>query len=142
MRGEDLFFFVFCFLFFACHFSKWRKFVLGSTKMENFLSGTKILPREKNQEKWLCPLRNFFLLRPCHGYPIYTNIQITPDYMMISSIFLVISWKQCSLLPNQVWIKYGSGKFHSRTLSTPGLGVSSSCFLIGPNCLLNITNTT
>ena len=48
--GEDLFFFAF-------HFWKRRKFVLGLPKWE-FSTG------KKNQEKWLCPLRKIFLLCP------------------------------------------------------------------------------
>ena len=31
----------------------------------NFLPGKSISRREKNQEKWLCPLRKICLLRPC-----------------------------------------------------------------------------
>ena len=31
----------------------------------NFLPGKNISSREKNQEKWLCPLRKIWLLRPC-----------------------------------------------------------------------------
>ena len=33
----------------------------------NFLPGKSISRREKNQEKWLCPLRKICLLRPCSG---------------------------------------------------------------------------
>ena len=60
-RGEDLFFFFF--FFFSFHFWKRRKFVLGLPKW-NFLPGKSISRREKNQEKWLCPLRKICLLRP------------------------------------------------------------------------------
>ena len=48
------------FFFFAFHFWKRRKFVLGLPKWE-FSTGKKISRREKNQEKWLCPLRKICL---------------------------------------------------------------------------------
>ena len=51
-RGEDLFFF-FCF-----SLLKMTEICFRSTKMGIFY-------REKNQEKWLCPLRKICLLRPC-----------------------------------------------------------------------------
>ena len=65
-RGPPFFFFffvLFCFFFF--HFSKWLKFVLGLPKLI-FSTGKKTFHAGgKNQEKWLCPLRKIFLLRPC-----------------------------------------------------------------------------
>ena len=45
-------------------FSKWLKFVLSLPKWK-FSTKKSISRREKNQEKWLCPLRKIFLLRPC-----------------------------------------------------------------------------
>ena len=72
-RGEDLFFcFCFCFLFlffvlfcfFAFHFWKRQKLVLGLLKWE-FSTGKKAFHAgKKNQEKWLCSLRKICLLRP------------------------------------------------------------------------------
>ena len=53
----------FFFFFFAFHFSKRLKFVLGLPKWE-------FPTRKKDQEKCLCPLRKICLLRPCmivHG---------------------------------------------------------------------------
>ena len=47
----------------ASHFSKPLKFVLGLPKWK-FSTGKKHLTPGKNQEKWLCPLRKFFLLHP------------------------------------------------------------------------------
>ena len=54
--GEDPFFPLFFSLF------KTTQICFGSTKMQNLLPGKSISPfsrREKNQEKWLCPLRKF-----------------------------------------------------------------------------------
>ena len=56
-RGEDLFFFL-LFTFENDENLFW------STKMGFFLPGKSISRREKNQEKWLCPLRKICLLRP------------------------------------------------------------------------------
>ena len=57
-RGEDLFFFFFFSLL------KTTTICFGCTKMGIFYRGKKNSRREKNQEKWLCPLRKICLLRP------------------------------------------------------------------------------
>ena len=49
--------------YFACHFWKRRKFVLGLPKSE-FSTGKKHFTWGKNQKKLLCPLRKICLLRP------------------------------------------------------------------------------
>ena len=51
------------FFFFGCHFSKPLKFVLGQPKWE-FSTWKKHFITGKNQEKFICPLRKIFLLRP------------------------------------------------------------------------------
>ena len=58
------YFFFFFFFFFAFHFSKRLKFVLGLPKWKFSIGKKHFTPGEKNQEKWLCPLRKIFLLRP------------------------------------------------------------------------------
>ena len=58
------FFFFFFFFFFLLHFWKRQKFVLGLPKWEFSSGKKKNSRREKNQEKWLCPLRKICLLRP------------------------------------------------------------------------------
>ena len=56
---------IFVFFFFSpCHFSKPQKFVLGVYLNGNFLPGKSISRREKNQEKWLCPLRKKIPITP------------------------------------------------------------------------------
>ena len=50
--------------FFCLSLFKTTKICFGSTKMEIFYREKSILFQEKNQEKWLCPLRKIFLLRP------------------------------------------------------------------------------
>ena len=61
-RGEDLFFFFF-FFFLLFTFEK-DKNLFWVYQNGNFLPGKSISRREKNQEKWLCPLRKICLLRP------------------------------------------------------------------------------
>ena len=45
-----------------CYEKRWGPIWFGSTKMEIFY-------QEKNQEKWLCPLRKICLLHPCIYQP-------------------------------------------------------------------------
>ena len=53
------------FFFFAFHFWKQKKFVLGVPKWEFFLPRKSISCRvKKNQEKWLCPLRKNMPVTP------------------------------------------------------------------------------
>ena len=60
--GEDFFFF---FFFFFCFSLFWDDENLSWVYQNgNFLPGTNISRREKNQEKWLCPLRKICLLHP------------------------------------------------------------------------------
>ena len=61
-RAEDLSFFFFFFFFFAFENDGNLFWVYQNG---NFLQGKSISRREKNQEKWLCPLRKIGLLRPC-----------------------------------------------------------------------------
>ena len=82
-RGEDLFF------FFAFHFWKRRKFVLGLPKWE-FSTGKKHFTPGKNQEKWLCPLRKICLLRPCVAF----SIVIDPYLKLLVSMIQDISSSQ------------------------------------------------
>ena len=58
--GEKFFFFFFFFLF--TFQNDWNLFWVYQNG--NFLPGKSISRRGKNQEKWLCPLREIFLLRP------------------------------------------------------------------------------
>ena len=66
------FLFLFLFLFFVlfCFFSfslfKTTKICFGSTKMEIFYREKSISRWKKNQEKWLCPLRQICQVRPCY----------------------------------------------------------------------------
>ena len=97
------FFFFFFFFFFLLLtfqkplefvFSKTTKICFGSTKMEIFY-------REKNQEKWLCPLRKIFLLRSywkildifalnsCN----LVNIVLGKIYVIITLLMFIISIK-------------------------------------------------
>ena len=63
-------FFLFCFVlfffFFVFSFSllKTTEICFGVYQNGNFLPGKIISRREKNQEKWFCPLRKISLLRP------------------------------------------------------------------------------
>ena len=52
-----------CFFFFFSLF-KMTKICFGSTKIEIFYQEKAFHAGKKNQEKWLCPLRKIFLLRP------------------------------------------------------------------------------
>ena len=63
MREKTFFFFFF--FFFTSHFSKPLKFDLGLPKWK-FSTGKKhlVTPGKKIKEKWLCPFRKNFLLRP------------------------------------------------------------------------------
>ena len=67
------------FFFFAFHFWKRRKFVLGLPKWE-FPTGKKHFTPGKNQEKWLCPLRKIYQLRPWR----YTNCFNNCNFAIIS----------------------------------------------------------
>ena len=62
-EGEDLFFFFF--FFFCFSLLKTTEICFGSTRNGKFSTGKSISRREKNQERWLCPLRKICLLRPC-----------------------------------------------------------------------------
>ena len=55
------------FFFFAFHFWKRRKFVLGLPKWEIFYREKAFHAGEKIRKKWLCPFRKICLLRPCQG---------------------------------------------------------------------------
>ena len=60
-RNDETFFF---FFFFCFSLFETTKICFGSTKMEIFYREKHLTPGKKNQEKWLCPLRKIFLLRP------------------------------------------------------------------------------
>ena len=59
-RWGPFFFFFFCFSLLKTDENLFWVYQNG-----NFLPGKSISRREKNQEKWLCPLRKICLLRPC-----------------------------------------------------------------------------
>ena len=61
-RWGPFFFFFFFFLLFTFENDENLFWVYQNG---NFLPGKSISRREKNQEKWLCPLRKICLLRPC-----------------------------------------------------------------------------
>ena len=65
LQNEERFLFLFLFFFFSLFTfqNEWNLFLVYQNG--NFLPGKSISRREKNQEKWLCPLRKIFLLRPC-----------------------------------------------------------------------------
>ena len=71
-RGEDLFFFFFCF-----SLLKTTKICFGSTKMGIFYREKAFHAGKKNQEKWLCPLRKICLLRPCSFGVTFHSLDVT-----------------------------------------------------------------
>ena len=58
-------FFFFFFFFFLLFTFENDENLFWVYQIGNFLPGKSISRREKNQEKWLCPLRKICLLRPC-----------------------------------------------------------------------------
>ena len=87
-RG-NFFFFFFC--LFAFHFSKRRKFVLGLPKWKILYRG-KNSRREKNQEKWLCPLRKFSWYAPGTLTYIYVHnrqLRSSNDYLCLGFVNLI-----------------------------------------------------
>ena len=91
-ENERTFFFFFFFLLFT--FQNDENLFWGYQN-GNFLPGKSISHREKNQEKWLCPLRKIFLLRPWKPYKeVYTfrrettqRIQLAYQISLEVSIF-------------------------------------------------------
>ena len=79
------FFFFFCF-----SLLKTMEICFGSTKMGNFLPGKSISPREKNQEKWLCPLRKICLLRPWELH--VCNAQIFIGKAQFEKVYKWVTW--------------------------------------------------
>ena len=71
-RGEDLFFFFFFFFFLLFTFENDEN-LFWVYQNGNFLPGKSFSRREKNQEKWLCPLRKICLLRPCSPHGCHNN---------------------------------------------------------------------
>ena len=81
------FFFFFFFLLFT--FRKWLKLLRGLQKW-NFLP-------EKNQEKWLCPHWEIFLLRPCfNNIGISTILQLSIMHIESSLLLNCKSLQQLS----------------------------------------------
>ena len=70
MRRGLLFFFFF-FFFSSFTFQNYSN-LFWVYQNGNFQPGKSIPSREKNQEKWLCPLRKIFHLRPCIGIALLT----------------------------------------------------------------------
>ena len=122
---ESTFFFLLLLLpFFASHFSKPLKFVLGLPKWK-FSTGKRHFTPGKKSGKLLCPLRKVFLLRPWKWFlpqeQSLKNPSSYPSYIsvMISSISLSFP---------------GSGAPRSPTLSMPGMS-----YPIHYRCLCNIS---
>ena len=68
----------------------------------NFLPGKRISRREKNQEKWLCPLRKICLLRPARHPMNGRNRQLTRRKSM-KQVWNNIIMTQYSNSLTQVW---------------------------------------
>ena len=116
-RGEDLFFFFF--FFFLLFTFENDENLFWVYQNGNFLPGKSISRREKNQEKWLCPLRKICLLRPCPEVPaaiilltwVEQNQLVFQKSLKISCFCLISHFKKEKMLSLAVG-KNGEGNTH------------------------------
>ena len=130
LENEERTFFFF-FFFFAFHFSKPVKFVLGLPKWKCSIGKKHITPG-KIRKKWLCPLREIFLLRP------WTLEEVDSWICLDVNIHKNLSWNHhIDSITKSTTCNSTRGLFYSATLHQCPRKTKELCYihdLSAPHC--------